>query len=857
MDPEYPNTSANKENPVQKPEWLAIYRFLEALANGEQVEELSHGDSDHPFDLIAKGLNKLAQELHVPESTVQEGEELYAHRVILRIDREGLVTYANWSDLQSILTDKPLPIFDLVDEAQHEELQESLERVFNEGKKESLLCNINWPGKSIRPYSLVFTPLSRSDSIDAAIVICRQQNPKQIATIKLERTRDELRWLERINTAVHESLSLTELSELIVEAYYSFFNGLSCRMYRYDDSNHSLSVISGMVSPVFQQTIEKYSGVPYTSMRPKLEDENVYGQALHDGEIRVESDPGTIVEYLGAYSIDEDKKAFIQDLASFFFIQSLVIIPLKTQHSSLGLLVLCTDRVMKSTVLESLGRFTNQVRLAIAKYRMEDDLEKSRNTYRDLFNRVPVGLYRSTPQGQILEANQALVEMLGFPDHQALIDCDIENLYAHPEERKQLLRELDKEEILRDSEFQLKRYDGRFIWVQDSARIQPGEDGQTAYYEGTLIDITIRKKVEDEMRRQTKLLAEAEGIAKLGSWEQNLQTGVTFWSEQLMEVLGLPPDTKELDEERLAACLHPDDREAFSKSYKSLMAHFDAFKQDVRIVKEGKECFAQLACHVERDKEGQLRAIYGTVLDITELKRAENELAHINRELKRQNANLEQFSYVISHNLRAPVANLIGLASMLGNLDLDKTAKDIISRIIRVSDHLDETIRDLNEILAVRDARDISKRGISVEKVLDKVVASIQNLVEETETRIEKDFEQAPEIVAVEGYIQNILYNLVLNAIKYRKPDAKSVVKVSTRPSDGFVLLSVADNGLGINLSAQGDKIFNLYQRFHLHTEGKGMGLYLVKTQVESMGGKVEVESVPGKGTTFYVHLPT
>jgi len=425
-----------------------------------------------------------------------------------------------------------------------------------------------------------------------------------------------------------------------------------------------------------------------------------------------------------------------------------------------------------------------------------------------------------------------------------------------PHQRDELLKELGQEQVVRDSTFQLKRYDGSLIWVQDSARVRFDEKGKPAYYEGNLMDITARKKAEEEIKRQTKLLAEAEGIAQLGSWEHNLQTGTTFWSEQLTEVLGLPPDTEVLDEDRLAACLHPDDRSPFRKSYNSLMAHFDAFKQDVRIVKEETERFAQLACHVERDKDGTPNVIYGTVLDITELKRTENELAQTNRELKRQNGNLEQFSYVISHNLRAPVANLIGLASMLSSLEQDKAAKDVTARIIQVADHLDETIRDLNEILAIRDARLASKEPVAIESVLGKVIAGIRNLVEESQAQILQDFDEVSDIYVVEGYLQNILYNLVLNAIKYRSSDRKPIIKVRANRVEDYVILSVTDNGLGINLKTQGDKIFNLYQRFHLHADGKGMGLYLVKTQVESMGGKIEVESELDKATTFLVYLP-
>jgi signal transduction histidine kinase len=112
-------------------------------------------------------------------------------------------------------------------------------------------------------------------------------------------------------------------------------------------------------------------------------------------------------------------------------------------------------------------------------------------------------------------------------------------------------------------------------------------------------------------------------------------------------------------------------------------------------------------------------------------------------------------------------------------------------------------------------------------------------------------------VQAVRSYVQSILFNLLSNALKYRAPDRTLRVRIETRREDGYVRLSVADNGLGIDLAKHGPKLFGLYRRFHTHVEGKGLGLHLIKTQIEALGGKVTLQSREGAGTTFNIYFKT
>jgi two-component system, sensor histidine kinase LadS len=221
-----------------------------------------------------------------------------------------------------------------------------------------------------------------------------------------------------------------------------------------------------------------------------------------------------------------------------------------------------------------------------------------------------------------------------------------------------------------------------------------------------------------------------------------------------------------------------------------------------------------------------------------------------------QNKNLEEFAYVVSHNLRSPVSSLLGLTQLAKtHPDEPETIRDILEKISTVSHSLDQVIKDLNTALTVQQKQTLNKEAIDLIELLHE----IQNILQPELEHCEVDFKTTLEVnalVSVRSYLHNILYNLVHNAIKYRHPDRKPSISISSRLTDEGVQLQVEDNGLGLDAERIGEKLFGLYQRFHLHVPGKGIGLYLVKSQVEALGGSITVRSKPDEGSTFTVLLP-
>lgn len=272
----------------------------------------------------------------------------------------------------------------------------------------------------------------------------------------------------------------------------------------------------------------------------------------------------------------------------------------------------------------------------------------------------------------------------------------------------------------------------------------------------------------------------------------------------------------------------------------------------------GKYCYLLLRLSPKLSRKGKIIRIYGSATDITQYKKAEQTQQKLTDQLLRQNQNLQQFAYIVSHNMRAPIANMLGLVSIYDRQNpLAPINGRVVDNLHKSAQLLDTTIRDLNDLLTLRSQVDAVRELVDLQQIADEVLAALEQEITDSQACVLLNFDRAPSVQSVRSYTYSILYNLISNAIKYRKPDTNPEIFVTSSRLNGYICLSVRDNGLGIDLEAQRGKVFGLYKRFHHNIEGKGIGLHLVKTQAELLGGKVDVESKPQHGTTFTVYFKT
>jgi signal transduction histidine kinase len=230
------------------------------------------------------------------------------------------------------------------------------------------------------------------------------------------------------------------------------------------------------------------------------------------------------------------------------------------------------------------------------------------------------------------------------------------------------------------------------------------------------------------------------------------------------------------------------------------------------------------------------------------------DLLKTNEELIQSNNELRQFSFSVSHNLRGPVARLLGLTNLM---QLNQSPVDLEKGIQFIRDsatELDTLLRDLSTIIDIRSDLYRVREKVKIQETWQRCL----NLIGQEALRgveVQTDFKDQ-FVFGISPMILSIFYNLVSNSIKYRSVQPLVIKVCSFTNSTDQTIIEVTDNGLGIDLDRQGKDVFKLYKRFHIHVPGKGLGLYLVRTQMEINGGRVEVESQPGHGTTFRLIFP-
>ena len=239
-----------------------------------------------------------------------------------------------------------------------------------------------------------------------------------------------------------------------------------------------------------------------------------------------------------------------------------------------------------------------------------------------------------------------------------------------------------------------------------------------------------------------------------------------------------------------------------------------------------------------------------------ELEKKRIEIELLNSELKKSNNNLEQFTSIVSHNLRSPVANIIGIASLLKGETTNEEKDEYLELMFDAVERLNIQIEDLNEILHIKSKVNDQIEELHFSTLVQTIESSIAMLLKKECVQIITDFSKIEYIKSNKNYIYSMFYNMITNSIKYKSPERNPIINIFSEIDKNTLKIHFKDNGQGIDLVKNGDKLFGLYNRFDHNQEGKGLGLFMVKTQIESLGGKISANSVLGQGTEFIIEFP-
>ena len=403
-------------------------------------------------------------------------------------------------------------------------------------------------------------------------------------------------------------------------------------------------------------------------------------------------------------------------------------------------------------------------------------------------------------------------------------------------------------------QYRFRCADGTYRYVLDRGFLLKDENGKGIRMIGAIQDITKQKEEEQRLKLLETVITQSKDsivITEANSPETKFPK-IVYVNPAFSKMSGY------LSKEVLGKS---------PKIFKGPKSNATELKKLLNAIENGEECLIETINYNKSKSEYWVRMsmipIFNAEWDIThwisiqrdisEEKKLETEKEHLIRELTQNNKDLKQFSYITSHNLRAPLSNLIGLLNLIEDILIDDPELEEILNGFHKSTHLlNETINDLVKVIIIKDNHSIQKEKVSLNEVFENVFSQLSFQIELHKPIIKLNLDKVPLLLDTnKAYIESILLNLLTNSIKYKSENRKLKINITAEQIDDTIYLTFKDNGIGIDLERNRDKVFGLYQRFHNYPDSKGLGLYLVKSQVESMGGTISVESEVNKGTLF------
>lgn len=404
--------------------------------------------------------------------------------------------------------------------------------------------------------------------------------------------------------------------------------------------------------------------------------------------------------------------------------------------------------------------------------------------------------------------------------------------------------------------YRMHHASGSWRWVDETGvGIYKGD--KLVMLEGFLLDITVQKEAEEKLWKAVdenlRFFNSPVNLNAVTDLNANLirispsWTGILGWNEE------------ELKSQPLFHFVHADDIDDTRNAFEAITKTGKVVTFENRLRCRG-DVYHWFLWALAADLSAGI--VYASAIEITARKKSESHILEsksnlegLTLQLQDQNRKLDEFAHIISHNLRAPVNNIQALINLLDDRSEISDYKLIFEKLRNVAKNLSETMNELMDTLKAKTQQNVDLSEVRFKEVLDKVVQSLEGELIVAEASVTFDFNDAPHITYSKPYLESIFQNLLTNAIKYRSPARKPAIHFKSLRADGHLELHVSDNGQGIDLEKFGDKLFGLHKTFHAHHEARGVGLFLVKTQIEALGGSIRVESEVDSGTTFIIRF--
>lgn len=487
-----------------------------------------------------------------------------------------------------------------------------------------------------------------------------------------------------------------------------------------------------------------------------------------------------------------------------------------------------------------------------------DMLITAENKYKTIFANAAIGIGRiNSVTGEFLEANDFLCELFGYSATEltskkikSLIHVD--DLAADAKDFKRMLNN----EIRQFSS--IRRYvdkNKEVIWA--NAIISPlWEEGEEPSHHIVIIeDITQQVIYEEQLIASKKhieeLINSIEGIV----WEASVNDDFanTFVSGKIVDILGYSEDEWTSEIGFFFKKLHPEDHDRVKEYLDTELFLRTHHVYEYRMIaKNGAVVWIRDSVTVVPNVE-EPEKLRGIMMDITAIKEAEETLHKSYELVNEQNKRLLNFSYIVSHNLRSHASNIDGISALILNAESNEERNEMIKLLRKVVVNLNDTLYNLNNIVNIQTSVDPVKEPLNLLEFINNALQTQEAQILNKNAEIIIGVADDVFIYFNKAYLESVLLNLISNALRYSHVLRKPVIEINCSGVGGGYVLSIKDNGVGIDLSKNGEKLFGLNQTFHGNSDARGFGLFITKNQIEAMGDRIEVESTVGEGTTFTI----
>lgn len=409
-----------------------------------------------------------------------------------------------------------------------------------------------------------------------------------------------------------------------------------------------------------------------------------------------------------------------------------------------------------------------------------------------------------------------------------------------------------------DVELQIITAKGNERWVRAMGKAD-FVNGKSVRLRGTFQDINQRKKAEKIINEQKERLDLIIAGTYEGIWDFDLQNNTVYRSPIWKQMLGYTDQELPNEINIFEDLLFEADKERVVKSLNDfrlgLIKTDFAFDEARMKHKDGSVRWIAIKTVAIRDEQGRAIRMAGSHSDITERKKAEEELLRLLKLTQTQNERLKNFAHIVSHNLRSHSGNIAALLDLLFESKPEIQYLDFAVMLRQSANNLLETIEHLSDVAILNTETAQPLSSIVLYPIVEKAISHVAASAISAQVEISNALQGHETVLGVAAYLDSIVLNMLTNAIKYRKPGRKSFIKLSCTFHTKFIALHIEDNGLGIDLTKHEKKLFGLYKTFHEHPDARGIGLFITKNQIEAMGGWIEVKSEVNQGTIFTIFL--